>query len=723
MTVFRYQKMFFLSMFAFSLMMMQVGCGDNVINHNDGGNPDQTGIACKNDCECQAKDAGVCQNNLCNDEIKRASQCPDCNGSVCPAGEVCYDATSKKLGTCQAANTCKDDCDCAASGKVCESGTCQALRRATLCPDCNSTSCPKGDRCYDATTQTVGTCSGSIACKNDCECLAKNAGVCQNGVCDATIKRANLCPDCNGQTCPAGEACYDATTKTVGTCSSSIACKNDCECLAKNAGVCQNGVCDATIKRANMCPDCNGSVCPAGDVCFDTKAKTIGTCPAATTCKDDCDCDAAGAGVCEGGSCTTLVNRVSNCPSCTDPTCKDGTRCFDASTKKVGTCGPESCKNDCDCMKNGGVCEGGLCNKLVARASMCPDCNGKSCPAGDACYDSTTQQVSTCLACKDDCDCMGRGLLCASGTCLPLRRMSMCPDCNSTSCTKGDRCYDSSTKKPGVCSGVITCKDDCDCLVAGFGVCANNTCQPLKRMTLCPSCNSSTCPSGDRCYEAMTNTVGTCKSSSSCKDDCDCMSKGLLCDSGTCRALQRPSFCQFCSSSTCTTGQRCYDATNKQPGICGSKTCTDDCDCIGTGTACISGQCVPAGRKNQCTCNRANCPAGTKCELSTTGKVRTCPSSGTFACGEVADCTKGTQYCETGIGGANPCGGGSPTPPQCGANCTVMNCSNGNYACMCRSFQCKALPTNCQGCSCLGASGACSCQTVDGNPVVTCAFP
>jgi hypothetical protein len=94
-----------------------------------------------------------------------------------------------------------------------------------------------------------------------------------------------------------------------------------------------------------------------------------------------------------------------------------------------------------------------------------------------------------------------------------------------------------------------------------------------------------------------------------------------------------------------------------------------------------------------------------------------------FACGAPQTCTP-SQACVGQWPGV--CGGNAPGPNGCDSGCQTTNCGGGTY-CICQSFSCYDLPTDCTGCDCAtdslpGAmSSACTCtQDPDGALRLTC---
>jgi len=289
---------------------------------------------CENDCDCiglrqvcEAKSGGT--QKYCSG-AERAPQCPNCSSPICPTGKPCLQRDGN-IGKCPLPTKCKHDCDCIAKGLLCDGTVCRPLQRVGNCKSCDGGACKKGEPCQNA-DKSIGTCQPDVgkACKHDCDCW-KYSLVCENAKC-AAIRRVSKCLECSDKNCKAGEPCRKPD-KTIDKCSTPpTPCKHDCDCF-KIGQVCHQNKC-APLKRASLCLPCQGGTCKTGDPCHNPD-KSIGTCITKKACKDDCDCPPSLA--CGGGFCAPLSSRKNNCPKCTDVTCPRGKRCWDSSGK-IGVC-------------------------------------------------------------------------------------------------------------------------------------------------------------------------------------------------------------------------------------------------------------------------------------------------------------------------------------------------------------------------------------------------
>ncbi len=253
------------------------------------------------------------------------------------------------------------------------------------------------------------------------------------------------------------------------------------------------------------------------------------------------------------------------------------------------------------------------------------------------------------VKCKDDCDCVKYGMVChkrnsREGTCELLNRVSMCPKCSDTRrCQAGRRCV----KKDGTIGkcAVIKCHHDCDCVKHSM-VCESGRCQRLRRPTRCVSCSKG-CLSGDPCLK-KDGSIGTCPAVP-CKHDCDCVKMGMLCDGTKCARLRRMSRCLSCSGA-CKQGEPCFEK-DRSIGICKKTTipCKHDCDCRRFHLVCDSrkGACAPLRRPSNCKfCHDPQCKKGEIC-YSLLGIVSQCTGQPT-PCTNDCDCYGVGLVCDHG---------------------------------------------------------------------------
>lgn len=438
--------------------------------------------------------------------------------------------TEQDTTTDKSVTACSTDCDCLKLGWVCEKKTCQALRRKSNCLSCSDPACPSGEPCANA-DQSIGVCkTNGTTCKDDCNC--KPSEICNSGTCKATgpAGPTNACVACTSKACVEGKPCRNQDG-TLGTCSgnNTKTCKHDCDCVASGM-VCDKGVC-AALRRATNCLSCTDSNCKEGDPCLKAD-KSIGTCESRTACKESCDCPTGEA--CISGFCKPSAGPANQCVSCSSNTCEHGKSCREADGQK-GTCKSgykAACKHDCDCVKYGLLCGNGQCLPLK-RLSQCLSCTDSNCKEGDPCQNAD-KSIGTCgkktIPCKHDCDCVPHGLLCNSGTCAALRRLSQCLACTSPNCKKGDPCQNKD-KTFGVCGGTtntFACgptqcqsgKEYCQRTIGGV--------RPSCNMPGQASCPSNCRPRGLNCSDGKVrcDCGWKCIAFPPACTDCKCLSTG-----------------------------------------------------------------------------------------------------------------------------------------------------------------------------------------------------
>lgn len=152
--------------------------------------------------------------------------------------------------------------------------------------------------------------------------------------------------------------------------------------------------------------------------------------------------------------------------------------------------------------------------------------------------------------------------------------------------------------------------------------------------------------------------------------------RGLVCDSGTCRAPGSTG--ATCGSDeTCGSGLACVDGTCAV-GVAAEGTCTRTAECA-TGLRCESGKCVAASAIDAACSTADACGAGRSCGLSPESRTCRDPATkgeaceqGTCAVGLVCDAELGTCVDEPGDG----------VPCDPGTGCSAgFTCSDGERVC------------------------------------------
>ncbi|PKN55664.1 MAG: hypothetical protein CVU56_20175 [Deltaproteobacteria bacterium HGW-Deltaproteobacteria-14] len=93
-------------------------------------------------------------------------------------------------------------------------------------------------------------------------------------------------------------------------------------------------------------------------------------------------------------------------------------------------------------------------------------------------------------------------------------------------------------------------------------------------------------------------------------------------------------------------------------------------------------------------------------------------STGDYACGATLTCGLGTACASRGQGA---CIGDPPDDDgHCAPNCAVYECGGGP-TCLCDSYWCVDLPSNCDSCGCATApDSSCMCDDSSGHVVFSC---
>ncbi|MEC8023817.1 MAG: hypothetical protein VX223_07755, partial [Myxococcota bacterium] len=595
-------------------------------------------------------------NGICDPSESCAGTSPNCPADTfAAASTLCAPATSE----CQTAGTCDG------------LGLCQGVANiadGTACGSSENSVCTAPDTCFNGTCAPnhadagilcgapVGACQNAGVCSASGVCLpATNAA---NGTaCGDSAQTGCTAPDtCTSGTCidnhsPSGTPCDDGDPTTAGD-----------KCNG-------NGGCIGTTLECPAPSMCTPDFTPNGQTCVPTHA------PSGTTCNDDDNTTANDQ--CDGVG--TCVGTDINCPTpslCTPAYTPNGTGCTPTHAPAGTGCndGDETTKNDiCD---GDGFCfgitiqcpipsgcivaydtDGSGCIPIFATTgTVCDDqnngtkddqctANGQcvgtaySCPIGDLCTPSYTQDGVGCIAnfSPEGTQCGSASTQCkhpeacdGAGSCLPETNVTngtACGDQSNTACTNPDTCQTGICRSNHANSGVVcgTASDECKSpgVCDGSGVCGSQTNVP--NGTACGDASDSLCTNPDSClngvcssnHEPQGTTCGT--ASSECKQPETCNGAGV-CGSETNLANGTP--CGDQTNTTCDKADSCLD------GTCASNFAPINTTC---GTA--SGECKFA----------EVCNATGKCQPETNKPTGT-------ACGSQADTVcSDPDFCKDGL--------------------------------------------------------------------------
>ncbi len=438
---------------------------------------------------------------------------------LCPAGFSCDSGSA----TCY--RPCSTDADCPA-GYVCDTGAGQCTTNCT--PNCTGRECGPDPVCG----LSCGTCSvgfecisGQCRCVPDCtgkECgddgCRGSCGTCQAGfVCNAS-GRCECVPNCTGKqcgpdgcggscgTCPAGQSCDTSGQCTgctpdcsnrqcgpdpvcnvsCGTCPAGYTCdaSGQCQCTPNctgkecgpdgcggSCGTCQAGYsCDS----AGHCYLASGSLCPAGQECYDLNGTGGMGCvepgpqiPAGnqTGCAGGTGCSGNFSCWCLDVDCLQSV-CVENCG-----TCPAGTECCELWAGGPFGClepgctavpaGAPYCDQNIPCQGNAGCYTDNVTNFCIDHCSTIPCTDGTVRCAGDV--------VQTCQggSWTNGTDCTASGQKCFNGQCMTPAGVG--EFCENAPCQDGLDCIHTSTSQHSFCT------PRCDC-AAGTGCAAGWQC-------------------------------------------------------------------------------------------------------------------------------------------------------------------------------------------------------------------------------------------------------
>ncbi len=676
----------------------------------------------------------VCQAGACvapPDPCLAAGVCTTPPADACATGDLLLRYASPGQCTPQGgAASCHyppTQVDCAATGEVCEAGSCVAPPDPCLAPGVCTT--PPAPSCASATVALVppdpGTCTavgGAASCayppaQVDC---AATGRVCEAGAC---VAPPDPCLAPGVCTTPPATTCTSPTVATgygtPGTCTSPAgqavcdypATTTDCALAGQ---VCQAGACVAPpdpCAAAGVCTSPPADACDGATVRLDYGAAgtctVVGGAAACAYLPVVVDC-AAGGQVCQGGACVAPPDPCAAAGVCNTPpapTCTTPTTLVTRSAPGLCTAagGLPVCDypaTTTDCAAGGQVCQGGAC----VAPPPCEVAGVCTTPPADGCLDATTAQryaspgtctdvggAPSCVYQPSVVDCAATNQACDGGACVdPCAAPGLCTTPPADDCASATVRLDYGAA--GTCTavgGAPSCAylpAVVDCAASGQ-VCQGGACVTPPPCEVAGVC---TTPPADACLTATTaqrfTSPGTCTEvggAASCDYHLtlvDCALTGRVCEAGAC--VVPPDPCAAPDACTSPPADACQGATVRldysSPGTCTNQGGTAACayppvvvDCASTNQACEAGTCVdPCAAPGLC-----EAPPPDDCASATVrldyGATGACtPVGGAPTCEYqplVVDCDATGLVCEAGacVAPPDPCAapGVCTTPP------------------------------------------------------------
>ncbi len=658
-----------------------------------------------------------------------------CNiGQSCVASPVCMPNNCLNGGvTCTAAQKCSSNGQCI--DKPCNEIGANACPSGTVCRGNDGSLCPAGFPCANASCQAPTCTNGGVTCSDQQKCVN---GMCQSSLpCNVAggdvCTAGNICINqATGGVCAVGQSCYNPTCKPVtcanggADCPSGQKCQGDVNgvfsCVAKSCvesggvtcpgtAVCQTNAAAGGVKLNTSCKwkTCaNGGLkCPSGQFCTNptsgfTCAENDANCANTAVCQIQ-NCGTAcgvtqmcklfvgtGSSACISKSCASGGAACGAGQVCVDPlsggTCAATQACATSSiNSKMAICAPASCANGGVMCPSGQVCSdsdgmncsvnkvcaiptmnatGTLVVKASCKQSSCMNDPTKACPSGQVCSDPTI------------------GVLCKAGQPCAINSTAVCKPANWINGGAPCDAANPVQQSDGSCAP-RTCANGGDGCIAGF-ICADSTTGKECAM------NDLTCARKAVCKKATCANGGVavpggipirCKVGEQCTDPVtDKVCAGSLCDNAYCKTQTCANGGPVCSNSLMSS-----DGKNPMSLICtnlvtGSFCAVSDVKCAN------NAMCQPSSCMNDVS---KACGTDKVCSDPKTGlrclAGQSCATLGTAICVAKTCINDETKACAVGMLCANrnneKCKAGDACALDASATCVTLNCANGGTSC------------------------------------------
>lgn len=416
------------------------------------------------DCSAQAA-ALVCQSSVCDDTDNQCGfaaghgPCTAQNGAV-----VCRSGTCSANGSCQPAEGCNVDADCAA-GKWCNQSTGACLPRLenglAIPLDPPHVGPTLDGSCTDAAASLVCVSGVCDTRDNECgfatgigPCSTANAGsVCRSGRCGAAGAIQGTCVNCNEDAHCSGDT--PVCNMKTGAC---VECTSASECSGKTP------ICDV---EQSSCVKCNG----------DNDSKASNRCPSAASpfcslsgadqgscgkCGSDADCAGHSGTICDStsGLCKNGCNIDADCPS-SDWCNEDAHTCTTKLPNGTPLPGAPERVTKCTAAVGAAVCQSAVCDSTDDTCGLTegvgPCESGEQCRAGDC-----NSETKLCQSgCTSNADCSANQYCATSGACKPL--LPVGAQCDSESQCQTHDCRNK------VCSTIVASGAGVACATRAVG--------------------------------------------------------------------------------------------------------------------------------------------------------------------------------------------------------------------------------------------------------------